>query len=91
MTDDTNPLINVNVDSPVSFKAVVKAEIRTEVSKESASRLVDALTDAIRPFTEARGLRADQIRLQREDVLIEIAKKGSRAAADRGSGSAPGK
>lgn len=29
----------------------------------------------LRPFSEARGLRADQIRLQREDVLIEIAKK----------------
>ena len=33
------------------------------------------LTDVIRPFTEKRGLRADQIRLQREEVAIEIAKR----------------
>jgi hypothetical protein len=42
---------------------------------DSASRGLDALVDLIKPFSEARGLRGDQIRLQREDVLIEIAKK----------------
>ncbi len=44
------------------------------------SYFVDSLTDIIRPFTESRGLRADQIRLQREDVLIEIAKKTRKRA-----------
>lgn len=52
-----------------------KAEIKTEIPTESSGRLLDALTDIIRPFSERRGLKADQIRLQREDVLIEIAKK----------------
>lgn len=56
---------------PVNFEVTAK----TEVPSESSGRLLDALTDVIRPFTEARGLRADQIRLQREDVLIEIARK----------------
>src|SRR6266853_1629328 len=62
---------------PLSVDIGVKAnlEIKAEVPKQSAGRLVDALTDIFRPFTEARGLKADQIRLQREDVLFEIAKK----------------
>lgn len=57
-----------------------KAEIKAEVPPSSMGRLVDALTDAIRPFTEARGLRADTIRLQREDVLIEIARRAQQRA-----------
>jgi hypothetical protein len=36
---------------------------------------VDALTDIIRPFSERRGLKGDQIRLQREEVLVEVARK----------------
>lgn len=57
-----------------------KAEIKAEIPSSSMGRLVDALTDAIRPFTEARGLRADTIRLQREDVLIEIARRAQQRA-----------
>lgn len=62
---------------PVKVELSAKAalEIKGEVPKESMGRLVDALADAIRPWTEQRGLRADQIRLQREDVLLEIAQK----------------
>ncbi|MBX5191438.1 hypothetical protein HJB86_21390 [Rhizobium sp. NZLR3b] len=55
-----------------------KAELKAEIPAASTGRLLDALTDIIRPFSEARGLRADQIRLQREDVLIEIARKACR-------------
>ncbi|MBO6669664.1 Abi-alpha family protein [Parvibaculum sp.] len=55
-----------------------KAEVKTEIPKESSGRLLDALTDIIRPFSEQRGLRADQIRLQREDVLLEIARRAKR-------------
>lgn len=50
-------------------------DITIEIPKEEAGRLLSSLTDIIRPFTEKRGLRADQIRLQREDVLLEIANK----------------
>jgi hypothetical protein len=62
---------------PVSVEVGLKAglEVKAEIPEKSVGRLVDSLTDLIRPFTEARGLRADQIRLQREDILIEIAKK----------------
>tara|TARA_R110000824_G_scaffold399843_1_gene605936 strand:+ start:22209 stop:23072 length:864 start_codon:yes stop_codon:yes gene_type:complete len=61
---------------PISakFEISAKAEVKAEIPSNSMGRLVDSLTDAIRPFTEKRGLRADQIRLQREDVLLEIAR-----------------
>jgi hypothetical protein len=63
--------------SPISVDIGIgaKAEIRTEIPSSSAGRFLDALTDVFRPFSEKRGLRADQIRLQREDVLIKIARK----------------
>lgn len=54
-----------------------KANVSTEIPSESSGRLLDALTDIIRPFSERRGLIADQIRLQREDVAIEIARRAS--------------
>lgn len=58
--------------------------IKANIPSQAVGRLLDALTDAIRPFTEERGLRADEIRLQREDVLLEIAKKArSRLAIER--------
>ncbi len=60
----------IRVDIGVS----ARAELKAEIPARSMGRFVDALTDAIRPFTEARGLRADQVRLQREEVLIKIAK-----------------
>jgi hypothetical protein len=71
---------------PISVDVGVKAslEVKTEIPKEVSGRLVAALTDLIRPFTEARGLKADKIRLQREEVLIEIAKKAlERAHVER--------
>ena len=71
MGNDKEPGVKVDISSPISFKAGIK----TELPKESAGRLVDALVDIIRPFTERRGLKADQIRLQREDVAIEITKR----------------
>jgi hypothetical protein len=62
---------------PISVEVGLKAglEVKAEIPQKSVARLVDSLTDIIRPFTESRGLRADQIRLQREDILIEIARK----------------
>jgi hypothetical protein len=68
---------------PLKFELGAKASlgIRGEIPKASMGRLVDSLTDIIRPWTEKRGLRADQIRLQREDVAIEIAQKARRRLA----------
>ncbi|MCF6125856.1 MULTISPECIES: hypothetical protein [Mesorhizobium] len=62
--------VGINIDVGIG----AKAEIKAEIPPQSSGRLLDALTDIIRPISEARGLRADQIRLQREDVLVEIAK-----------------
>ncbi|MEQ1650851.1 MAG: Abi-alpha family protein [Hyphomicrobium sp.] len=63
----------VRVD--VSAKAEAKLHIKGEVPSSSLGRAVDALTDIIRPFSEARGLKADILRMQREEVAIEIAKR----------------
>jgi hypothetical protein len=72
-------------DSPfsveVAAKASLEASISTEIPRESSGRLLDALTDLLRPISERRGLRADQIRLQREQVLIEIASKARKRLA----------
>jgi hypothetical protein len=59
----------------VELGASARLEIKTEIPAKSTGRLVDALTDLIRPFSEARGLRGDEIRLQREEVAIEIARR----------------
>jgi hypothetical protein len=70
MTDKTSP---VSVDVGIGLRA--NLEVKAEIPKEETGRLVAALTDIIRPFAERRGLKADQIRLQREDVLLEVVKK----------------
>ncbi len=67
---------NLSVD--IAAKATL--EVKAEIPKESAGRALDALVDIIRPFTEARGLRADQIRLQRAEVAYEIARIAKAAA-----------
>jgi len=58
----------------ISGGASLKSEIKTEIPSASSGRMLDAFTDMIRPFSEKRGLKADRIRLQREEVLIEVAK-----------------
>lgn len=67
---------------PISVDVGVKAslEVKAEIPPATTGRLVDALTDIIRPFTEKQGLKADQIRLQREDVALEIARKARNRA-----------
>jgi len=65
----------VAVDIGLSAKASLEVKVSTEIPAQSTGRLLDALTDIIRPFSERRGLKADQIRLQREEVAIEIARR----------------
>lgn len=74
MSDPNKPPVSTN------FGLKASLEVKTEIPKEATGKLVAALTDAIRPFTEKRGLRADQIRLQREDVLLQIAQKAHQRA-----------
>jgi hypothetical protein len=73
MSDLNKGKVELNVG--LSARASLEAKISTEIPSRSTGRLVDAITDVFRPFAERRGLKADLIRLQREDVLIEIAKK----------------
>lgn len=44
---------SVNVDIGIG----AKAEVKTEIPSESSGRLLDTLTDIIRPFSERRGLK----------------------------------
>ncbi len=71
MSDDSKSPISLDL----AAKIEAKFEAKTEIPSESAGRMLDALTDLIRPFSEARGLKADQIRLQREDVAYQIVQK----------------
>jgi hypothetical protein len=68
----------VTIDIGLGAKASLEAKVSTEIPAQSSGRLLDALTDIIRPFSERRGLKADQIRLQREEVLVEVARKARR-------------
>jgi hypothetical protein len=59
----------------IDIGAKASVELKAEVPKESMGRALDALMDIIRPFTEARGLKADNIRLQRAEIAYKIAAK----------------
>jgi hypothetical protein len=73
-----------SMSSPIRIvlgaEAKASLEIKAEVPPASTGRLIDSIVDMFRPFSETRGLRADQIRLQREDVLYKIAEKAKQRA-----------
>jgi hypothetical protein len=76
MTDDST-------SSPVKIDvgAKLKVELKAEVPSDSIGRLVDALVDVIRPWTEGRGFKADLIRLHREEVALKIAQRAAQRIA----------
>jgi hypothetical protein len=51
----------------------VRLSVKTTIPSKSPGRLLDALTDIIRPFTEQRGLKADTLHLQREEMAYHVA------------------
>lgn len=51
----------------------VRLSVKTTIPSKSSGRLLDALTDIIRPFTERRGLKADILHLQREEMAYRVA------------------
>jgi hypothetical protein len=71
-------MTNESIDPPlkveIAARAEAKLEIRAEVPSDAMGRFVDAVTDLFRPWSEARGLKADLIRLQREEVAIKVAR-----------------
>jgi hypothetical protein len=76
MSGENDP--KVTLDIGLGAKASLEARVSTEIPAQSTGRLLDTLTDIIRPFSERRGLKADLIKLQREEVAIEIARRGHR-------------
>jgi hypothetical protein len=74
-----------------STKPEVKAVIEAKIPQKSSAKLVEAgarlvnaganaveaITDIVRPLTEWAGLKGDRLRLQREEVALEIAKRAS--------------
>jgi len=77
------------VQIDIGARAEAKLSVKAEVPSTSIGRLVDSLTDIIRPFTEARGLRADLLRLHREEVAIEIARRAhARIQIEKGNAQA---
>lgn len=63
----------VNIDLGASAKLSV--DIKGTIPEKSLGGLLDCIVDIIRPFSEARALRADHLRLQREDVFYEITQR----------------
>lgn len=57
-----------------SRRAISMLKVKAPIPEKSIGRLLDSLVDVIRPFTERRGLKADLIRLQREEVALEVAR-----------------
>jgi hypothetical protein len=62
-------------DGEVKMTKPKRPSVSITVPEAVTGRLIDTVTDWFAPFTEAKRLRGDQIRLQREDVLIKIARK----------------
>lgn len=69
----------VSSENPVSVKVGASVEaslkVKGEIPSSALGRALHAVVDAFSPFTERRGLAGDQIRLQREDVLLKIEEK----------------
>ncbi|MFM9853949.1 MAG: hypothetical protein ACKVOJ_14270 [Sphingomonadaceae bacterium] len=55
----------------IGIDASVKFEATTEIPSEASGRAVNALIDAISPFTELLGLAGDKIRAVRESRVVE--------------------
>jgi hypothetical protein len=79
--------------SPISIDVGARAEasfqVQAKIPSNSMGRFVDALTDLFRPFSEARGLKADLIKLQREEVAIKIAHLARKKAEAKNKSLAP--
>lgn len=60
----------MDIESALGISA--KIEVKTEIPTASSGRLVDALTDIIRPVSESLGLLGDKIQLSRQKTLTQI-------------------
>jgi hypothetical protein len=74
MNEKSGLPIKVGID----LGAKLNLELKAEVPTTSVGRFVDTITDLLKPFAETRLLRADVIRMHREDVAFEIAKRAAK-------------
>jgi hypothetical protein len=77
-----NSVPEVKIDFGLSAKASL--EVKTELPKEVMGDVVRSVLDMFAPFIEGRRLKADIVRLQREDVVCKIARKARKRAEIEG-------
>ena len=70
---DQGKSVPVNIE--LGARAEAKLSVETRIPDKSSGRFIDAITDILSPISETRGLKGDQLRLQREEVAFEITKK----------------
>lgn len=59
----------------VKVGAEFRAELKGEIPRESVGRAVDAILDTVSPITRSLGLLGDRIQMEREAVLLEVARR----------------
>ena len=69
--------LNVNIDAKIPAKSSGKLVEATARFVNAGAGAVEAITDLVRPLTEWTGLKGDRLRLQREEVALEIAERAS--------------
>jgi hypothetical protein len=70
-------------------KPSTSSGISVKVPSKAVGKAIETVIEWFKPFTERQGLKADHLRLQREDVLIEIARKARQRLAIEKGGVAP--
>ncbi len=69
------PKVNAVIEAKIPQKSSGKFVEATARLVNAGANAVEAITDIVRPLTEWAGLRGDRLRLQREEVALEIARR----------------
>jgi hypothetical protein len=75
------PRSGIKADLSAKAELSARAELKGEIPPDVIRKGSNVLWDLLSPLTERAGLRGDQLRLQRQDVLVEIAKRARELAA----------
>lgn len=69
---------------PIKVDVSLKAELKGEIPTEKVGNAVDAVLDALSPFTQGMGLIGDHLRFHREKVIIKIGEMAKDKAKKEG-------
>lgn len=69
--------LNANIEAKIPGKSTGKLVEATARLVNAGAGAVEAITDIVRPLTEWAGLKGDRLRLQREEVALEIARQAA--------------